>query len=102
MIISVAVRSIRALASPNSNHITRTALASVALIAAMLLASVSSAQTALTLEEAQHIAVQRSRQLTAQEASVTAAREMAVAAGQLPDPTLRFGLDSLPVTSSPG
>jgi len=102
MTSSSGVRSFRALASCNSNHITRAALASVALIAATLLPSLSCAQSSLTLDEAQRIAVQRSRQLTAQEASVTAAREMAAAAGQLPDPTLRFGLDSLPVTSSPG
>ena len=56
----------------------------------------------LTLGEAQRIAVERSRQLAAQDASITATREMAVAAGQLPDPTLKFGLDSLPVTSVPG
>ena len=40
----------------------------------------------LTLEEAQRRAVLRSSQLSAQDFAVAAAREMAVAAGQLPDP----------------
>ena len=51
----------------------------------------------LTLEEAQRRAVLRSSQLSAQDFTVAAAREMAVAAGQLPDPVLTLGLDSWPV-----
>lgn len=73
-----------------------------ALISAVALPQIGYAQTTLTLADAQRIAVERSRQLVAQDASITAAREMAVAAGQLPDPTLKLGLDSLPVTSAPG
>src|SRR5258706_1866510 len=54
------------------------------------------AQT-LTLEEAQRRAVDRSRQLAAQASAVRSSREMAVAAGQLPDPVLKAGIDNLPI-----
>jgi len=52
----------------------------------------------LSLEDAQRRAVARSQQLAAQDSAVTAAREMAVSAGQLPDPVLKLGIDNLPVT----
>jgi outer membrane protein TolC len=52
---------------------------------------------ALTLKYAQRLAVERSRQLFAQDSTAAAARELAVAAAQLPDPTLRLGIDNLPV-----
>src|SRR3954471_11847884 len=51
----------------------------------------------LSLQEAQRRAVERSRQVVAQGAAVTASREMAVAAAQLPDPVLKLGIDNLPV-----
>ena len=51
----------------------------------------------LTLAEAQRIAVLQSRQLVAQDALAAAARDQAIAAGQLPDPVLKLGLDSLPL-----
>jgi outer membrane protein TolC len=54
-------------------------------------------QDLLTLTEAQHRAVERSRQLSAQDSAALASREMAVSAGQLPDPVLRFGIDNLPI-----
>ncbi|MFZ6768729.1 TolC family protein [Undibacterium sp. Di26W] len=54
----------------------------------------------LTLGQAQQLAVARSRQLSAQDQAVTAAREMAVAAGQLPDPILKVGVDNLPVSGT--
>ncbi|MEO5669081.1 MAG: TolC family protein [Ramlibacter sp.] len=47
--------------------------------------------------QAQSIAVARSQQLAAYDAGFRAAREMAVAAGQLPDPVLKVGIDNLPV-----
>ena len=50
----------------------------------------------LTLQEAQRIAVDRSQQLAAQDASAAAARAQGLAAGQLPDPILRLGIDNLP------
>ena len=58
---------------------------------------VFAADTPLTLVEAQRRAIERSRQLSAQDSAVTASREMAVAAGQLPDPALKLGLDNLPI-----
>ena len=58
---------------------------------------VSGAQAPLTLAEAQRRALEHSLQIPAQDAAVTASREMAVAAGQLPDPVLRLGIDNLPI-----
>ena len=55
------------------------------------------AETPLTLPEAQRLAVARSRQLVAQDAALTAARAMAVSAGQLPDPVATIGVNNLPV-----
>ena len=51
----------------------------------------------LGFDEALRLAQQRSRQLPAQDAAATAAREMAVAAAQLPDPTLKAGINNLPI-----
>ncbi|MYM92254.1 TolC family protein [Rugamonas sp. FT81W] len=45
-------------------------------------------------------AVARSRQLGAQDQAITAANEMAVAAGQRPDPVLKVGIDNLPVSGA--
>ena len=58
----------------------------------------SAADAPLTLAEAQRRAVARSTLLPAQDAAATAAREMAVAAGQWPDPVLKIGVDNLPVS----
>ena len=58
------------------------------------------AEAALSLGEAQARAVARSRQLSAQDAAMAASRELAVAAGQLPDPVFKLGLDNLPVEGS--
>ncbi|MEP6825979.1 MAG: TolC family protein, partial [Ramlibacter sp.] len=72
----------------------------VRLIAAACLSSVVAPawpQQALNLPEAQRLAVARSRQVTAQDAEAAAVREMARAAGQLPDPVLKLGIDNLPV-----
>lgn len=67
------------------------------LSAALVLAALSAHAQALSLEEAQRRAVDRSRQLAAQDSAVRSSREMAVAAGQLPDPVLKAGIDNLPV-----
>jgi outer membrane protein TolC len=56
------------------------------------------AQQTLTLEQALRVAQERSRQLVAQDAGAAAAREMATAAGQWPDPVLKAGLNSLPIS----
>ena len=59
--------------------------------------AVSGAEAPLTLAEAQRRAVERSLQIPAQDAAIAASREMAVAAGQLPDPVLSLGIDNLPI-----
>ncbi len=74
-----------------------------ALAAAVLLYGPSlaiAADTPLTLAEAQRRAVDRSRQLAAQDSAISASREMAIAAGQLPDPVATVGVNNLPVNTS--
>lgn len=60
----------------------------------------AAAAPALTLAQAQQRAVERSQQLLAQGLAADAAREMAVAAAQLPDPVLKAGVDNLPVSGA--
>ena len=55
------------------------------------------AQTPLTLERAVAEATARSRLVSAAESKAQAARETAAAAGQLPDPVLKVGLNNLPI-----
>lgn len=55
------------------------------------------AQTSLSLERAVADAAARSPLVSAFDSQARAAREMAVAAGQLPDPVLKLGLNNLPV-----
>lgn len=56
------------------------------------------AQTAaVTLNEALHLSLQRSSIPQAALASVTAGREAAAKAGQLPDPMFKLGIDNVPV-----
>lgn len=54
----------------------------------------------LTLPQALDLAVQRSEATRSARAGVTSASQAARAAGQLPDPTLRAGVDNLPVTGA--
>ena len=69
-------------------------------LSSIVAAAAFATEAPLTLGRAQQQAVARSRQLSAQDQAVSASREMAVAAGQLPDPILKFGVDSLPVTGA--
>lgn len=69
----------------------------LALLAAAPAAPAQPQSQPLTLAQAQQLAVARSRQLNAQDHAATAAQAMAVAAGQLPDPVLKVGVDNLPV-----
>jgi outer membrane protein TolC len=68
--------------------------------AALFMGAAASAQlhaAPLALDDALRLAEAHSRQLPAQQAAATAAREMAVAAGQRPDPVLKAGLNNLPI-----
>ena len=77
-------------------------LVSIALAAFFGLISVAAfaSEPPLTLASALQLATGRSRLLTAQDMAVNASREMAVAAGQLPDPVLKFGIDNLPINGT--
>ena len=72
-------------------------LACLAVLCAAFVSVSSHAQQALTLDQALRVAQNRSRQLVAQDSAASASREMAVAAGQLPDPTLKAGINNLPI-----
>lgn len=73
----------------------------VAISAALTFSSgVWSQEGSLSLLAAQQRAVDLSRQVTAKDYAVSSSRDMAVAAGQLPDPILRAGIDNLPVNGS--
>jgi outer membrane protein TolC len=61
---------------------------------------VFAADAPLTLAEAQHRALEHSLQIPAQDAAIAASRDLAVAAGQLPDPVLKLGIDNLPVNGA--
>jgi len=74
-----------------------TFLLRVCVAVAALAALPAQAQTELSLERALQLAQARSQLLVAQDASATAARDMAIAAGQRPDPTLKAGITDLPV-----
>jgi len=69
-----------------------------ALAAAML--PVLTAAAPLSLDQAMDLAVQRSEATRAARAGVASASQSARAAGQLPDPMLRAGIENLPVTGA--
>jgi len=62
----------------------------------LALAFAGGAQAALTLDEAQRLAVARSRTLAAQDFAVEASQRMARSAGERPDPVLKLGVDNIP------
>lgn len=70
---------------------------SLALLLAQPPASLAS-ELKLSLAQAQKLALAHSRQLPGQDQALHAAREMAVAARQLPDPVLKMGIDNLPLS----
>lgn len=74
----------------------KTALA----MACMLAVDGVQAEQAVSFTEALQQAATRSRQLDADGHAKVAAREMAVAAGQRPDPMLIAGIDNLPVSGN--
>lgn len=67
-----------------------------AVFVGLLLPVGSWAADPLTMDEALRIAVARSQLLVAQDALGAAVRDQAWAAGQLPDPVLKAGIDNLP------
>lgn len=71
------------------------ALASCATAALVGAAVAAPAPVALT--EAQQLAIERSLQVAVYDSAIAAARDMAVAAAQSPEPTLKFGVDHLPI-----
>ena len=66
------------------------------LCGALALAALPAPAQPLSLQDAQRRAVERSRQPAGYDSAASASREMAVAAGQLPDPVLKLGVDNLP------
>lgn len=80
------------------NHFLGLRIAAAMLLGLIALQAPSALRAApLSLDDALRLAQERSRRLPAQDASAAAAREMAVAAGQRPDPTLKAGVNNLPV-----
>lgn len=76
-------------------HSHSRAAVTASLIAACGFAFAASPST-LTLEEAQQRAIAHSRQLAGKDFAAIASRDMAAAAGQLPDPVLKLGIENLP------
>ena len=66
--------------------------------AAFLVSSGPVLAESLSLSQAQQLAARRSQQLVASDAAAVAARETAAAAGQLPDPVLRIGVENVPLS----
>ncbi len=62
--------------------------------------AILAAEQTLSLAQAQQLAIARSQQLSGQDSAMNAAQEMAVAARQLPDPVLKFGIDNLPIAGT--
>jgi outer membrane protein TolC len=76
----------------------RFASAMACALACSLFPASAFAQQPLSLAEAQRLAWARSRLITAQDSAAVALRESAGAAGQLPDPVLKAGVDNLPLS----
>ncbi|MES2259959.1 MAG: TolC family protein [Pseudomonadota bacterium] len=66
----------------------------------MTCSSLHAAELSLTLAESQRLALQRSRLPASHDFAADAARHMAIAAAQLPDPVLKAGIDNLPVSGA--
>jgi len=82
---------------PNALVLRPAAAVFIAVAGLLSSQTILAAGAPLTLRQAQRLAVERSRQVAARDASASASREMAIAAGELPDPVLRAGIDNLPV-----
>nr|WP_315239946.1 TolC family protein [uncultured Albidiferax sp.] len=82
---------------PRPRHGHRAYSACLLILGSTLLGLGAQAQQALSLDQALQLAQDRSRHLVAQDAVARSSRDMAVAAGQLPDPVLKAGVNNLPV-----
>ncbi len=78
----------------------RTALNRAAFALVLGLCALHAHAAALTLDDALRLAQDRSRQLVGQDAAAFSARQMAVAAHQLPDPTVKASIDALPINGA--
>ena len=83
-------------AAPRAKY-TQRVLAILFMLSSAFTGSTVHAQPVLTFDQALRLAQDRSRQLAAQDYAAAAAREMAVASAQLPDPTLTAGINNLPI-----
>lgn len=84
------------LTSTRQSH--RLCLLSVLIAMAFGPTIVHAKSSGLTLDEAFRLALKASPSTKAADASIDASREAAAKSDQLPDPTLKVGLDNLPVT----
>lgn len=80
-------------------HLLRRGGAGLAAACSLLIGLSAQAKSGLTLDQALRAAQERSQQLVAQDAAAAASRDMAVAAGQRPDPTLKVGINNLPINT---
>src|SRR5471032_783666 len=69
-------------------------------LTATLAIPVFGATSELSLTQAQQLALQRSRQLASSDHAADAARQLAIACNQLPDPVLKAGIENLPVSGA--
>jgi outer membrane protein TolC len=83
--------------NPLARRVTASGLA-IALTWALTVAA-HAAQTPLTLDEAVLRGTAKAPLLAASDADIVAAREEAMRAGRLPDPSLTFGVSNYPVTA---
>ncbi|MBL8335160.1 MAG: TolC family protein [Rhodoferax sp.] len=72
--------------------------AHIAVLIGLAMPPITRAQEPLSLPQAVQAALVRAPALGAQDAAALSARNMAVAAGQRPDPILRLSLDNVPVS----
>ena len=90
--------SVRARGRILTRHRTAITTAHIAVLIGLAMSSIAHAAEALSLPQAVQAALARSPALGAQDAAARSARDMAVAAGQRPDPVLRLSLDNVPLS----
>ena len=87
----------RGMPTAHARRVSAGSYAACTVVIGLLATSVHAEGPALTFGEAERIAIERSQRIAAQDLSVAAARERGAAAGALPDPVLKLGVDNLPV-----